>query len=146
MTLGREVHNGARTATPQEIADEFSVGDISMYETVARISRNLFQIAKIPGIGKLVKIHDRSSFGREPLQDEIGTDKTGSAGYQNGLIYFQDRKPLAGNFFQQLLIDIEVGVYVLHVVMLFERLHQPDHGGRRGPFQLDVVLRNHSHA
>jgi hypothetical protein len=140
------VHDGTRSAAPQKLAHQFSVSDVSMYEGVPRIGRNLYQIAEIPGVGKLVKIHHRSSFGREPLQNEVGTNKTGSSGHQNGLVYFQDRKPLAGDFFQQLLIDIEVGVNVLHVVMLFERLHQPDHGARRRPFQLDVVLRNHSHA
>lgn len=146
MTLRREVHDRTRTAAPQKVADQFSVANISMYETVARISRNRYQIAEIPGIGKLVKNHHRSSFGREPLQDEVGTNKTSSSGYQNGLVYFQDRKPLARNFFQQLLIDIEVGVNVLHVVVLLERLHQPDHGAGSRPFELDVVLRNHGHA
>src|SRR5271167_2458939 len=37
VTLGGEMDNGARTATFQEIADQFSVGDISVYEAVARI-------------------------------------------------------------------------------------------------------------
>jgi hypothetical protein len=35
---------------------------------------------------------------------------------------------LSGNFFQDFLIDIEVRVHVLHVVMIFERLNQADHG------------------
>src|SRR2546421_608923 len=37
-------------------------------------------------------------------------------------------KKLSGHFFQQLLIDVEVRVHVLHVVVLFERFHQTDHG------------------
>jgi hypothetical protein len=33
------------------------------------------------------------------------------------------RKKLSSHFFQQLLVNVEVGVNVLHVVMLFERFH-----------------------
>jgi hypothetical protein len=90
MTLGREVHDGTRTAASQKIAHQFSVSDVSMYEGVPRIGRNRYQIAEIPGVGKLVKIHHRSSIGREPLQNEVGTNKAGSSGHQNGLVYFQD--------------------------------------------------------
>src|ERR1700690_2314661 len=86
VTLRRKVDKGARMASPQEITDKFSVGNIAVHEAVARISRSLLQIAEIPGIGKLVKIHDPTTLGREPLQDEIGTDKTSSAGHQNRLV------------------------------------------------------------
>src|SRR3977135_3322470 len=53
---------------------------------------------------------------------------------------------LASYFFQQLLVNVEIGVDVLHVVVLFERLHQPDHLSRGCAFEFDVVLRNHRHA
>ena len=61
-----------------------------MYETIARIPRNLFQIPQIARISKFVQIHYRSAFSRKPLQNEIGADKTGSSGYQNRLVLFQD--------------------------------------------------------
>lgn len=41
---------------------------------------------------------------------------------------FLNRHSSAGNFFQLLLIDIEVRVDVLHVVVIFESFHQADHG------------------
>jgi hypothetical protein len=44
------------------------------------------------------------------------------------------RAMLASDFFEQLLIDVEIGMHVLDVVMLFERFHQPDHGAGRGTF------------
>ena len=53
---------------------------------------------------------------------------------------------LARYFFQKFLVDIEIGVDVLHVVVFFERFHQADHLARGRAFQLDVVLRNHRHA
>jgi hypothetical protein len=84
VTLRRKVHNGARPAAPQKVADQLSVSNIAVHEAVPRIRRNLLQITEIPGISKLVQIHHWTAFSREPLQDEIGTDKTGSSGYQNG--------------------------------------------------------------
>src|SRR5579862_13143 len=50
------------------------------------------------------------------------------------------------HFLKQLLIDIEVGVNVLHIVMLFESFHQTDHRGGGRAFKLDVILRNHRDA
>ena len=59
-------------------------------------------------------------------------------------IFFE--KLSAGNFFQQLLIDIEVRVDVLHVIVVFERFDQANHLRGRRAFQLDVILRNHGDA
>src|SRR5579872_1273605 len=50
------------------------------------------------------------------------------------------------DLFQQLLVNIEIGVHVLHIVMLFERFHQADHSSCCLTFQLDIVLRDHGHA
>ena len=81
MAFRRKMHNRPRTASPQQVADQLSIADVSMHEAVARIGRNLYQVAEIPGIGELVEIHHRSSLGREPLQHEIGADKAGSPGH-----------------------------------------------------------------
>src|SRR5437879_6166247 len=53
---------------------------------------------------------------------------------------------LARHFLQQLLVNIEVGVNVLHVILVFERFHEPNHSVGRLTFQLNVVLRNHRYA
>jgi hypothetical protein len=81
VTFRRKVDNGPRTAASQEIAHQLSVTDISVYERVPWIGRNRYQIAKIPSVSELVKIYDRTAFGREPLQNEIGADKTGSSSH-----------------------------------------------------------------
>ena len=52
----------------------------------------------------------------------------------------------ARNFFQSLLVDVEVRMHVLHVFAIFERFHQADHLRRLLSFQLDVGIRNHAHA
>lgn len=53
---------------------------------------------------------------------------------------------LSRNLFQSLLVDIEVGMHILHVIALFERFEQPDHLRRLLPFQFDVRVGNHAHA
>src|SRR6185369_11946511 len=53
-------------------------------------------------------------------------------------------KILAGDFFQLGLIDVEVGVDVLDVVLIFEGFQQANHGGGLLAFQLHVVLRDHA--
>lgn len=55
-------------------------------------------------------------------------------------------KRLSRNFFQQFLIDVEVRVDVLHIVMLFEGLHEANHRVGLLTFQLDVSIGNHAHA
>jgi hypothetical protein len=86
VTLRRKVHNRDRTAPLQEIADKLSINNISVDEAVARVRGNRGQIAEIPGIGKLIHVHNWSAFGRKPLHDEIGADKAGSSGHENGLV------------------------------------------------------------
>ena len=38
---------------------------------------------------------------------------------------------LAGDFFQQFLVDIEIGVHVLNIVVIFHCFHKTDHCCRR---------------
>src|SRR5208283_4603996 len=63
---------------------------------------------------------------------------------------FAERLPVSQNlsrdFFQHLLIDIKVGVDVLHVFVIFEGFEQTDHLRSLHAFQFDVGIRNHGHA
>ena len=56
------------------------------------------------------------------------------------------RERLTRHFFQQLLVNIKVRVDVLHIVLILQSFHKPNHGVGGLPFQLDVVLRNHGDA
>jgi hypothetical protein len=51
----------------------------------------------------------------------------------------------ARNFFQKFLIDVKIGMYVLHIVIIFERFEQANHLRRLLPFQLDVIIWNHTY-
>jgi hypothetical protein len=60
-------------------------------------------------------------FGFTPLQEEEPPT-------QGRLFGKSSIAKLASHFFQQLLINIEIGVHVLHVVLILKRFHKPDHG------------------
>ena len=51
----------------------------------------------------------------------------------------------ACNFFKKFLIDVKIGVYVLHIVIIFERFEQANHLRRLLTFQLDVIIWNHTY-
>ena len=52
---------------------------------------------------------------------------------------------LSRNFFQSLFVDIEIGMHVLHIVVIVESFHQANHLRRLRPFQFDISIGNHSH-
>lgn len=45
----------------------------------------------------------------------------------------------ASNFFEMLGVHIEIRIYGLGIVVIFQRLQQPDHLRRRRAFQLGVA-------
>jgi len=59
---------------------------------------------------------------------------------------FKAVRNLTGNFFQSLFVDIEVGVHILYVVVVFEGFQQANHLGCLLAFKLDVGVGNHGHA
>jgi hypothetical protein len=71
MAFGGKVHNRSRLMLVQQIADQFPVADIAMNKAVAFVGGNFLQVAEIPGVGQLVKIYDRRTLSRKPLQHEV---------------------------------------------------------------------------
>src|SRR5688572_4477644 len=54
------------------------------------------------------------------------------------------RTPALPHLGEDLLVDIEVGRDLLHVVLLLERLHEPQHLPRHGPLHRHRAPGNHS--
>src|ERR1700739_3653318 len=71
-------------------------------------------------------------YHRQSLYSMGETRKAAIRRPENGLSYptITRNLELACDFLEQFLINIEVCVYVLHVVMLLERFHQTNHRGR----------------
>ena len=80
MAFGREMQHRARTMEAEQVADYMPVDHVSLYKLVAAVRRNLLEVTQVAGIGQLVKIDDRSSKLRYPLQDEVRADEAGPTG------------------------------------------------------------------
>src|ERR1700741_3536811 len=50
---------------------------------------------------------------------------------------------LPSNFLEEFLIDVEVGVHILHVILFFQGFEKSNNLGGGLALQLDVILRNH---
>jgi len=57
--------------------------NIAMHEFVPPVGRDRIQIVQVPGVGKLVQVHDKSAIFFIPLQDKVGTDEAYASGDEN---------------------------------------------------------------
>src|SRR5437867_3293693 len=97
MAFGSKMHERAWTVAFKQAANQIAVNDVAVHELVARVGRNMLQVADIARVGQLVKIDDPSTLVCYPLQDEVGADETGSSGNQDGLFHRRCyRRPLPG--------------------------------------------------
>src|SRR5712671_1885898 len=86
VTFRRKVNDCRWLMQLQQIAYQLRVIDISVHEHVTIVIAKFSQIGGIASICKLIKIHNPQTFLRQPVQYEVGTDKTGSARHQNRLL------------------------------------------------------------
>ena len=80
VALGREVHDGARAVSGQQLAHELPVADVALHEAVALVAAHGIHIAQIARIGELVEIDERLPGFTNRGDDVVGADKTGAAG------------------------------------------------------------------
>jgi hypothetical protein len=83
VTLGRKVHDGVRPVLSQQAIDELAITDITSYEYVIRVSFYGGKVAQIPSIGQEIEVDHPTLSLRDPIQNEVRTDESGSAGNQN---------------------------------------------------------------
>ncbi|MDF0674978.1 MAG: hypothetical protein P0120_11680 [Nitrospira sp.] len=84
MTLSREIDHRTRTVLGQQSIDERRITDIASHEQMPRIPLEAGKIVQIARIGELVEIDQALLVLRQPVKNEVGTDKPGAAGDQNG--------------------------------------------------------------
>ena len=83
MTLGREIHHGARTVCLEQLVDQCPVADIAVDKDVPRVIAQRCEIAEITGVSERVQIDDRLVMLCAPVEHEVGADKSGSAGNED---------------------------------------------------------------
>src|SRR6266852_1850215 len=77
-----KMHDRAGAMPAKQVGDERGIADIAMHKCVRRVVAHGIQVAQITGIGERIEIDDARGLIRKPLQDEIGADETGAAGYE----------------------------------------------------------------
>lgn len=92
----------------------------------------------------ITNVYRKKRTESEPSPTHGNEKKRGAAGAPPLLV--STSLELSGDFFQKLLIYIEVGMNVLNIVVLFESFHESDHGIGLRTFELDVGIGNHAHA
>jgi hypothetical protein len=73
------MQNGPRPVALQQGSHQNTIGNVSMHKLVAPIIRDGFQVTQIPCVRQLVQVHDGIRLLLDALQDEVRTDKAGSA-------------------------------------------------------------------
>ena len=87
MRLGGEVHNSARLVLGEDFVDEDAIADIPSNKDVARIGLKRSEILQVAGVGELVEIDDGCGLRLDPVENEVGADKTGTAGDEDGVFH-----------------------------------------------------------
>ena len=75
----------------KDLRDGCAVTDISFYKCIVRLILHILQILQVSSIGQAVHIDDADSVSifTEHVVNVIGTDKSGSSGYEIGShLYF----------------------------------------------------------
>ena len=85
MTLRGKMNDGSRFMFAQQVCHRARITDVSAHKGVPGIVLEACQIGEVPGVGEEVEIHDRSASLLDPLEHEIGTNKSGSTCDKNRL-------------------------------------------------------------
>src|SRR5262249_39706047 len=85
VTLCGKMNQGARSVLSQQSGYEVGVADVSVDKGICGARCHRREIRGVPGIGGPIEIENGPSASRKPVQHKIGTDKSGTTGYDNGV-------------------------------------------------------------
>ena len=83
MRLGGKVDDRSYLVLSEQAFDERAVGDVALHKEVPRIPVQWRKVAPVARVSELVEVHHRLITGGQPVEHEIGTDKTGAASDEN---------------------------------------------------------------
>ena len=81
MAFGSEVDNSTRAMFSQNTCDQGAVANIAWYEEMAGVALHIGEVVQVACVGEFIEVDDWLVTTRQPVQYEVGTDKTGAAGY-----------------------------------------------------------------
>ena len=80
VRFGGKIDDGAGLVLGKQFGDEVEVADVALDENVAGIATQAGEILEVAGVGQRVEVDDRLVGLRQPVEDEIAADETGTAG------------------------------------------------------------------
>src|SRR5947207_1517821 len=83
MALGGEIDDGARTVLRKQRVDLRAVADVAANEYVPHIAAQPREATEIAGVSELVQVDDGLPRALQPIEHEVGADKSGTAGDKN---------------------------------------------------------------
>ena len=90
VALRREVDDGLRLVTPEQLVDEPRIRDVALDEHVVRVFLQIGERLEIAGVRQLVEVDDGQARTLAPeVPDEVRADEPGPAGDQDGGHHFR---------------------------------------------------------
>ena len=83
VALCRKIDDGSWSVLRQQFTDALTIGDVGLDKDMAVLVLQTGEIFEIPGIGQLVNVDHGLPHLDKPVQNEIGTNKTGASSNQN---------------------------------------------------------------
>ena len=81
-----KVDHGARLVLREELFYQSTISNIAADENVARVAGQRLMVLQVSRVGQLVEVDDAVFLGGNPIEDEVGADKSGSAGDKDGVL------------------------------------------------------------
>src|SRR6187402_503677 len=89
MALRSEMNDGAWLVLVQKLLNQGQVADISVYKDMPRIVRHGSEIPQVARVSQLVEINDATVSLREPMENIVRSDESGTAGDEDGIRHAQ---------------------------------------------------------
>ena len=80
VRFGGKIDDGAGLVLGEQFGDEVEIADVTLDEEVARVTLQSGEVLEVAGVSQRVEVDDRFIRLRQPVEDEIATDKTSATG------------------------------------------------------------------
>jgi hypothetical protein len=87
MAFGGEVNDGARLFAPQQVAQEITIDDVALLETIVCVCLESTQVVEIARVCQLVEIHDARAFRGNPLENEVRAYEARATGDEDEIFH-----------------------------------------------------------
>jgi hypothetical protein len=84
MGLGGKIDNRTGTVLGEQFGNKLGIPYVTTHEGMPWISLNEGEVLEVASVGQLIEIDDGILLERNPIENKVGTDESGTAGDENG--------------------------------------------------------------